>query len=244
MIQSLCTKRNQFVKYAHNLHSSSVGFRPHHTMDRVKGRKLCVLLSYLTFLVGTITFIFIFTLSMQSFTGDNTIHTGKDRPFSVPKTPQKTVDKSIDKAVKKRKFLFVEIDPPTTEVTSTTSTTSTTTTSISTTWRTRPSTTSTTTWTTTTTTLESMTTTTEYRWGNTSLDDLKCLGAGGNPYAIGDMHCYGPNNNPDCKYDGYDCCLPIVDDRYCSDVMCRCNVFSFPQPSLISGNLMNLYVTS
>ena len=90
---------------------------------------------------------------------------------------------------------------------------------------------STTTSTTTTTTTTATTTTTENRWGNTSLDDLKCLGSGGDPYAIGDMHCYGRNNNPDCNYDGYDCCLPVIDVSMCSDVMCRCHLFSFRLPS-------------
>ncbi len=48
---------------------------------------------------------------------------------------------------------------------------------------------------------------------------------------IGDKLCHGFNNNEECNYDGMDCCLPIIDDSLCSDVLCRCHLTGIRHPS-------------
>ena len=38
---------------------------------------------------------------------------------------------------------------------------------------------------------------------------------------IGDGLCHDVNNNPECEYDGGDCCGPSVDTSYCTECMCK-----------------------
>ena len=208
-------------------------------MNWVKGRKIFTVFTYIILLLSFITLGFFIYRLIVNLTQDITVHTVKDRyekkRISIkeedeqPRTKPATIT-----PYPKKKFIFEKIDPPNLKTSTTSSTSTSTTSTTSTSTSTTASTTtaiSTTTSTTTTTTTTTPPTTTENRWGNTSLDDLKCLGAGGDPNGIGDMHCYGRNNNPDCNYDGYDCCLPVIDEKYCSDVMCRCHVYSIRFPS-------------
>ena len=41
-----------------------------------------------------------------------------------------------------------------------------------------------------------------------------------NPTWIGDGYCDDITNNPECSYDGGDCCGPAVDTQFCSECQC------------------------
>ena len=41
-----------------------------------------------------------------------------------------------------------------------------------------------------------------------------------NPTWIGDGYCDDINNNPECSYDGGDCCGPAVNTQWCSECQC------------------------
>ena len=53
----------------------------------------------------------------------------------------------------------------------------------------------------------------------------RCIGCNGIPgyKAVGDGYCDDGCNNPDCGYDGGDCCGPNVDKRYCLYCECKAN---------------------
>ena len=40
------------------------------------------------------------------------------------------------------------------------------------------------------------------------------------PLIVGDGFCNDETNNPDCNYDGGDCCGPCIDTKYCSECQC------------------------
>ena len=58
-----------------------------------------------------------------------------------------------------------------------------------------------------------------------------CSGA---PNWIGDNFCDDQNNNPECNYDGGDCCGPNIDTTYCTECLCINDVTTLPPTT---GNL-------
>ena len=51
-------------------------------------------------------------------------------------------------------------------------------------------------------------------------NDYIFLDCGGNPQDIANGFCDGYNNNPECNYDGGDCCGTCANKEYCAEGAC------------------------
>ena len=53
---------------------------------------------------------------------------------------------------------------------------------------------------------------------------------------IGDGYCNDETNNPDCVYDGGDCCGSCINTDYCTNCTCIGDVFSNRVPNALAGD--------